>query len=145
MKISESSSVNKINNVGKKKNISAANGDFLGLLSINDIDNVAPPPPASDITSISSLDALLSLQEIPNDELSKQKAFQQSKEVIESLDNLRIALLSGTVSENILQKLKNLSNIKRQLINDNRLNNIIAEIELRAAVEIAKLEKSQLS
>ena len=107
MKITEYSPVNK-SAANKKKtssSASASSDEFLGLLSTTETESVAAPPPASDIQPVTSMDALLSLQEIPDDELKKRKAVQDSKGTLEALETLRLALLTGSIPEHLLMTL----------------------------------------
>lgn len=144
MKVGEYSSIGKAGAAGRKKTDSAAGSGFMDLLGAGEAESAAMVSPAADISSVSSLDALLSLQEIPDDEITQRKALlQQGSDVVDALDGLRISLLSGHISKNVLERLKNLSVIKKRFMNDQRLSGIISDIELRAAVEIAKLERAK--
>ncbi len=143
MKITEYSPVNKPSAAGKKKGVSSAAGDdFLGLLSVSETEETSSLPPAADIQSVTSMDTLLTLQEIPDNEMSKRQAIEDGKDALETLERLRLALLSGGISGNILSKLNEIANIRKQFINDSKLDSIIHDIELRAAVELAKLERA---
>ena len=91
------------------------------------------------------MDALLSLQEIPDDELNKRNALEQSNEVVGALENLRSSLLGGNITEAAFDKLKNIAKLKKHFINDIKLTGIMNDIELRVAVEVAKLERAKVS
>ncbi len=144
MKISDFSPVGKAGAAGKKKGTSSSSGaDFLGLLSSSgEAENSSPVTSASDISSINSMDTLLALQEMPDEEIQKHKAMQESKGTLEALESLRVALLTGSISGNLVHNLKNVIAIQKQRVNDPRLMSIINDIELRAAVELAKLERA---
>lgn len=142
MKIGEYSPVNKAGATGKKKGTSSVGGgDFLGLLSTDEATSASASTPASDIQSV-SMDALLSLQEMPDNEIERRKAMQEGSNIIETLDKLRLELLTGNISGNLLNRLNDIAKIKHQVTNDPRLESIIQDIELRAAVELAKLERA---
>ncbi|HEU5048582.1 MAG TPA: flagellar assembly protein FliX [Rickettsiales bacterium] len=142
MKIGEYSPVGKTGATGKKKGTSSVGGgDFLGLLSTGETESASASQPTSDVQSV-SMDALLSLQEMPDNEVARRQAMQEGSNIIETLDKLRLDLLTGKVSGNLLNRLNDLTRIKHQFTNDPRLESIIQDIELRAAVELAKLERA---
>jgi len=141
MKVGEYSPVSKAGRATGKKNVSAAGGDFLGLLGIKEPDATPQIAFTNDVQSL-SMDTLLSLQQMPEEEFNRKKALQDSFDLLDTLDNLRNSLLGGEISKNTLAKLQNIVALKKQIGNDSRLKDIIADIELRAAVEIAKLENS---
>lgn len=89
-----------------------------------------------------ALAGLLSLQEI-NDELSgRRRALAHGDKLLDALDGLRLALLAGTLPRAHIAALAQLAQEHIALVDDPRLAEILAEIELRAAVELAKLENS---
>jgi len=144
MKIGDFAPVNKARAAGKKKDVSSASepdGGFLGLLATGETDGAAATSPAADIQPV-SMDALLSLQEMPEDELKKRRALQESQGALEALETLRLALLSGSIPEHLLHTLTKVVAIQKQQLGDPRLLSIIEDIELRAAVELAKLQRA---
>jgi hypothetical protein len=142
MKITEYSPINKTGSTAKKKGVSSASdGNFFGLLSANETESASSTPAASDVTA-ASMDALLALQEIPDNELAKRQAVEEGKGALETLERLRLDLLSGNISASILSKLSDISSLKKQFADDKDLNSIIQDIELRAAVELAKLQRA---
>lgn len=146
MKISEYSPVAKPGAAGKKKEASSASGTggFLGLLSSSEVDSTAPATPLTDVDVIpsTSMNALLSLQEMPDDEIARRKAVHDSKDMLEALEMLRVGLLTGSIPQHLLQTLTNVVALQKQRVDDPRLMGLIEDIELRAAVELAKLERA---
>jgi hypothetical protein len=145
MKITEYSGPAKTSGTGKKKAVSSASsesGEFLGLLTASEVENTTVSSPASDVQPVTSMDALLSLQEMPDDEIKKRRAVQESKSTLEALETLRLALLTGSIPEHLLHTLNRVVAYQKQRVDDPRLMSIIEDIELRAAVELAKLERA---
>lgn len=143
MKVGEYSPIGKSGQAGKKKGTSSVGGgDFLGLLTANETEGTSSTPPPSDIQALGSMDALLALQEIPDNELAKRQAVEEGKNTIEALDKLRVDLLTGNLSGNIVNRLNEIVKLRKQFVGDSRLDAIMQEIELRAAVELAKLERA---
>jgi hypothetical protein len=145
MKITDYAPVGKSSAAGKKKNVSSATGaggEFLGLLSTDETEGAGQLIPASDIQPVTSMDALLSLQEMPEDEIKKRRAVQESTGALEALETLRLALLAGSIPEHLLHTLTKVVAIQKQRVDDPHLMSIIEDIELRTAVELAKLERA---
>lgn len=143
MKITDYAPINKSGAAGKKKNVSSSgSAEFLGLLSADETEASSPVAAAADLAPVTSMDALLSLQEMPEDEIKKRRAVQESQGALEALESLRLALLSGNIPEHLLHTLTKVVSVQKQHVNDPRLTSIIEDIELRAAVELAKLERA---
>jgi hypothetical protein len=123
----------------------ASSTDFFSLLSTEAAASAAAIMPTPDVQPSTSLDALLTLQEMPDNEVRDRQAFRQSQETIFTLERLRDALLSGdgTIPAHLLSDLQNNVRSQQALVNDPRLKSIMQDIELRAAVEAAKLERSK--
>ncbi len=93
----------------------------------------------SGATAPSPVDGLLALQEVPDSLARHAEARQRGEALLEELDQLRLDLLTGTLPRARLERLAALSAVQRDRIEDPRLAEIIEEIELRVAVELAKL------
>lgn len=87
----------------------------------------------------SPLDALLSVQEVSNEFLSRRQAKRRAEDLLDELDALKIALLEGRLPLAALERLAERLERDRGRVEDPRLAEVLAEIELRAAVELAKL------
>jgi class II flagellar assembly regulator FliX len=97
------------------------------------------PAPASGTAVISSVDALIALQEVPDPTTGRAKAARRGRDMLDVLDDVRDGLLSGSISRATLQRLLTLVNVQREDFIDPDLSAVIDEIELRARVELAKL------
>jgi hypothetical protein len=93
----------------------------------------------STAASTTALEGLLALQEIADETGGRRRAVARGDKLLDALDELRHALLAGTVPRGRLEALGRLAAEAAPLAHDPRLAEILAEIELRAAVEIAKL------
>ena len=67
--------------------------------------------------------------------------FQYGDDLLNRLDDLRLAILDGVLSKDKLTELAHNLRQKRQNSDDPKLNEIINEIELRVEVEVAKLTR----
>lgn len=68
----------------------------------------------------------------------RARAYDHAEALLQRLDGLRLALLDGAISDAALQKLAGDMDGEKYNTNDPLLDELVAEIELRAAVELAK-------
>ena len=96
-------------------------------------------PSVSGGGAVAPVDALLALQEVGDAPGDREQVRRRGEEILAQLDALRNALLVGILPLAGLEHLARTLEARRESISDPRLAEIIAEIELRAAVELAKL------
>lgn len=94
------------------------------------------------IGNVGAMGGLLGAQEVDEREARRQKATKRGRFTLEILGNLRDALLMGTLPYSTLAQLERILAEERQTCDDPALQDILNEIEVRAAVEMAKLEMS---
>lgn len=100
--------------------------------------NSLEEPSSLQTFSVTSLDsALLDLSR----STSVKEIMDYGKDLLDKLDNLKGFLLLGRIPESELNALKESINKQKHTINDPCLHKIIQEIEVRVAVELAKLQK----
>ncbi len=92
-------------------------------------------------SAVSSVDALVALQAVEDSVERRRRAVDQGSEVLDSLDALKIALLSGQESPGHLAKLNEIVKRYEEGIDDPDLAEILRQIDLRAQVELAKFSK----
>lgn len=88
---------------------------------------------------IASVDALLSLQELSDEQLERRRATDHGNKVLDLLDEVRLGLLMGRIPTHRLDDLLNMVKQRRATVNDPAINAILTDIETRALVELAKL------
>jgi class II flagellar assembly regulator FliX len=86
-----------------------------------------------------SVDGLFQIQEMPDALAQRRRAVQRGSTLLDRLDDLRVALLSGSLTQGQLAELQRVVNSERGLVDDPHLVTVLDEIELRAKVELAKL------
>ncbi|MGU3542938.1 flagellar assembly protein FliX [Methylobacterium sp. A52T] len=100
-------------------------------------------PPAAAAT-LAGLDAVLLLQaEADTPQERRRRSAQRGQDILDGLDRLKAALLGGRVAPQDLRAIAGRLNERAGLSGDPRLDGLMAEIELRAAVELAKLEMAR--
>lgn len=127
----------------RRKNVPAAGS---GGFSLDQADGAgAGAKPVAGGGPVSSVGSLLSIQEVDDQQGRQRENLNRAAEMLDLLDDVRHGLLLGTVPERKLRRLVMLSNVKRDGFTDPGLGSILSDIELRAKVELAKLEMSNIS
>lgn len=134
--------VNDINKTGEiasgkiKKTTSGA--DFASFLKKADVTQSSP---VSGMANVSSLEAIFATQMVDDVEEKerRKKNVKRAKNLLEKLEEIRSALLVGYIAKEKLIEISRLVKEQKTVCNDVRLLDIIAEIELRVEVELAKL------
>ncbi|CAM5765947.1 flagellar assembly protein FliX [Bosea minatitlanensis] len=85
------------------------------------------------------LDTLLAVQAQEDQQERKRRQARRGHDLLDGLDRLKAALLSGRVLPSELERLRHALALRRETTDDPRLDEVLAHIELRAAVELAKL------
>ena len=120
-----------------ERNASTKSGAFAKTLAMG-----AEAPPVSAVSggaALAPVDALLALQEVSDDPGGRNRGRRHGEALLDHLDGLRLGLLSGRMSLGALERLSAMVASKRDQVDDPRLSQILEEIEIRAAVELAKL------
>jgi len=141
MKITGYSSIESSSGTTKRSGTAPA-GTFANLVSASEASETSAAGPASDISATAALNNLLLLQEINEEEVRRKKLLKKGYSLLESLEQLRSRLLVGSVSPQLLLEISRQISEQKQLVMDPRINEIIEDIELRAAVELAKFYKA---
>ena len=116
-------------------NRGVASSDFDSLLiSEQKIDAVAAT------NRISSVDAVVGLQEITGDNTDERGAKNRANLILDKLEDIRMGLLLGQIPKTNLEELSKILILARENSIDSNLSEIIEDIELRAKIELAKLE-----
>ena len=99
-------------------------------------------PAVAPVSPLAAVDTLLALQEVEDPLARRQKAVKRAYDILDLLDSIRLGLISGGIPQAQLNALVNLVENRRDTFVDPALSGLIDEIELRARVEIAKLEQT---
>ncbi|MCP3388467.1 flagellar assembly protein FliX [Bradyrhizobium sp. CCGB12] len=86
-----------------------------------------------------SLDGLLALQGIEEDPVERRKrSVARGKTALDVLDDLKMGLLSGNLDASTVMRLRDAAANLKSSSGDAGLDAVLAEIELRVEVELAK-------
>jgi hypothetical protein len=115
----------------------AASGGF----SVETATSPAAAAAASAPRAVASLSALVALQSVEEPGERKGRAVRRGRAALDALDAIKLGLLSGEVDTAALGRLKAAAAGMGEPSGDAGLDSVLAEVELRAAVEIAKLSR----
>ena len=91
---------------------------------------------------LTAMDALLALQGVPGGaEQEERAATERGGRMLDILDEIKLGLLDGRVPHAALGQLRDLVAAERGRVSDPQLAEVLAEIDVRAAVELAKLDR----
>ena len=108
-------------------------------------DAAAGPSQASSVNAtqgVMGVEALLALQDVGGPLERKRRAVGRAGRILDVLDDIKVALLDGDLSPGELDRLRRAVRDGRAATDDPKLEAVLDEIELRAAVEVAKLEQA---
>lgn len=89
--------------------------------------------------SVGGIDALIALQGVEDPLERRKRAVKRGRVALDALDELKMALLGGTLTTAMLAKLQAAAAHLKLGSGQADLDAVLAEIELRVEVEIAKM------
>ncbi len=118
-----------------EKSAGARPGEFQSYL-----DKAGSTGGVSAGNAIGSVDALLAAQSVdaPDDQ-GRRKAAERGEDILDRLEEIRHALLGGSLTVAQVQSLAAMVRSRRVTVADPQMREVLDEIELRAEVELAKL------
>lgn len=106
-------------------------------------EEAAPRPagPVGALRMVGGIDALIALQGQNGAAEQRRRAVKRGRGALDVLEALKLEVLAGTVGPATLARLKATTANLRESSGDAGLDAVLAEIELRVEVEIAKLSR----
>jgi hypothetical protein len=95
------------------------------------------------VAGVMSVDAILALQDVGGPLERKRRSVRRAGRILDVLDEVKVNMLSGDLSAGDLNKLVVALRDERHDTEDEKLEGLLNEIETRAAVELAKLERAK--
>ena len=118
---------------------SASKRSATGGFSVTEQEAPRTPQPVAALRTIGGIDALIALQGQDEKAERRRRAVSRGKSALDALDELKLELLGGTLGPSMLMRLKSVNTDLLDASGDAKLDAVLAEIDLRVAVEIAKL------
>jgi Class II flagellar assembly regulator len=91
------------------------------------------------LRTVGGIEALIALQSEEDPAERRRRAVKRGRIALDALDELKHALLSGALTPSTLMRLKSAATELKDASGELGLDAVLAEIELRVEVEIAKL------
>ena len=106
-------------------------------------EEAAPAPAASGgVRSVAGIDALLALQGVEAVDERRRRAVKRGHTALDLLDEMKLALLSGRLDPAMVLRLQSAAAELKDASGDPRVDQVLAEIDLRVEVELAKVATS---
>jgi hypothetical protein len=90
------------------------------------------------LRTLGGIDALIALQGVEDPVERRRRAVRHGTRALDALDELKLGLLAGTLDQATLLRLKSVAADLKDGSGDEKLDQILGEIDLRVAVELAK-------
>jgi hypothetical protein len=114
-----------------------------GGFSISEQKSAASAAPVATLRTIGGIDALIALQGQDDPAERRRRAVKRGRVALDALDELKTEVLSGTLGPSTLMRLKSAGAELRDASGDAGLDAVLTEIDLRLAVEIAKISTAK--
>ncbi len=122
----------------KKSSTSADSTDFSQYINKGSSESAS----VSTNNAISKVDALLAVQaaEDPTERAARRKMQERGDKILDNLEKIRLRMLGGNLTVGDMIDVADVIASHREKIQDPRLTDIMDEIDLRAQVELAKMQ-----
>jgi hypothetical protein len=117
----------------------AARRSATGSFSLPEEEAHAAPAGTAGVRTVGGIDALIALQGVEGVEERRRRALKRGLTALDVLDEMKLGLLSGQLDHGTLVKLKAAAAGLKDLSGDPQLDRVLAEIDLRVEVELAKM------
>tara|TARA_R110000764_G_scaffold14705_1_gene42057 strand:+ start:580 stop:1005 length:426 start_codon:yes stop_codon:yes gene_type:complete len=97
-------------------------------------------PAAGGVSGVAGVSALMALQGVEDVTERRRRAIRRGNGLLDRLEEVKLALLSGETGEGALDRLARTLREERQMDGDAGLDGLLDQIDLRAAVELAKAD-----
>ena len=118
--------------------VSAKRTSSTGFSLLPDATTTPESRPASAPRAAGNIDALMALQGVEDPVERRKRSVARGKGALDVLDALKIGLLSGNFNASTVSRLRDAAASLKSSSGDPGLDTVLAEIELRVEVELAK-------
>src|SRR5579883_1519974 len=109
-----------------------------GSFALSEAEKPQSQSAAVALRAIGGIDTLIALQGVDDPAERRRRAVRHGRRALDALDELKLGLLSGSLDQATLLRLKSVAADLKDGSGDERLDSVLAEIDLRVAVELAK-------
>jgi hypothetical protein len=94
----------------------------------------------SGVSALAGIDALIALQGIETPTERRRRAVRHGRQALDVLDEIKLALLAGSLDPAAADRLRMVAQALKDTSGDPGLDQVLAQIELRVEVELAKMQ-----
>jgi hypothetical protein len=109
-----------------------------GTFTVSEPASQQPQSSAVALRTLGGIDALIALQGIEDPVERRRRVVKQGRRALDTLDEVKLGLLSGTLDQATMLRLKAVAADLKEGSGDAGLDSVLAEIDLRVEVELAK-------
>ena len=111
-----------------------------GAFSVDEQTEAQGPGNAPALRMVGGIDALIALQGVEDPAERRRRSVKSGRTALDLLDELKVGLLGGEMEPATLLRLKAAAAELKESSGDPGLDGVLAEINLRVEVELAKAE-----
>jgi len=141
MRIEGPRSTDGVRKSDRARKTGGASSDFKSFLDA-DTEETTGPSSAPALGGVGSLIAAQGFED-PAEKKSRGRMMERASRVLDALDGVHRGLLNGNLSTTELEQVTRSVSAQREKIADPRLLSIMDDVDLRAQVEMAKLEMAR--
>lgn len=112
-----------------------------GGFSLDLGEQVRPQTAAGGMRAVGGIDALVALQGVEDAAERRRRAVGRGRRALDALEEIKLGLLAGHLDSTVLGRLKALAAELKEGSGEAGLDRVLAEIDLRVEVEIAKMTR----
>lgn len=112
-----------------------------GTFRLDESTASRPQAAVNGARSLGGIDALVALQGVEDATGRRRRAVARGRAALDVLDEIKLGLLSGRLEPSALGRLRMLSMDLKEVSGEPGLDRVLAEIDLRVEVEIAKMTR----
>jgi hypothetical protein len=109
-----------------------------GTFAVTEQGPSRAPAPTAALRMVGGIDALIALQGVEDPMERRRRSLKGGRNALNVLDELKVGLLGGVLDHSTLLRLKSAAMELKSPSGDPGLDGVLAEIDLRVAVELAK-------
>jgi Class II flagellar assembly regulator len=109
-----------------------------GTFAVAEAGVPQPQSAAVALRTLGGIDALIALQGVEDPVERRRRAVKHGRRALDALDELKLGLLAGTLDQGTMLRLKSAAADLKHGSGDEKLDSVLAEIDLRVEVELAK-------
>lgn len=106
--------------------------------SVSEQEETQSAPSTASLRTIGGIDALIALQGVEDPTERRRRSVKGGRKALDVLEELKLGLLGGSLDQSTLLRLKSAAAELKAPSGDPGLDLVLAEIDLRVEVELAK-------